>query len=318
MLAGLERPADPRLIVGPETSDDGGVYWLTPEIALIESCDVITPPVDDPRDFGRIAAANALSDIYAMGGRPLTAMNLAFFPACSLGPEVLAEVLAGGQEVINQAGCCLVGGHTVEDDELKYGLSVTGTVHPTAVLRNCSARVGDQLVLTKPLGGGILATAVKGELATGAQEAEAVRWMSLLNRQAAELMLRHAPAACTDVTGFGLIGHAGEMALGAGVTIRLRLEQIPLMSGVHEQIGNGMVPAGLYRNRSCYLPMVESGDHDPDRLLPLFDPQTSGGLLISFAPDDAWRFLKDAADQGLFARLVGDVVPRVDVPVIIV
>lgn len=317
-MSGLHRPADPRLIVGLETCDDGGVYLLTPEIALVESCDVITPPADDPRAFGRIAAANALSDIYAMGGRPLTAMNVAFFPACSLPPEVLGEVLAGGQDILNEAGCCLVGGHTVEDQEFKYGLSVTGTVHPAAVLRNSSARPGDVLVLTKPLGSGILTTAVKGEMATAEQEAEAVRWMSLLNRAAAEVMLRHAPAACTDITGFGLIGHCCEMAEGAGVTIRLELDAVPLMAGVADQIADGMVPAGCYQNRSFYLLRTDSGKCEPDRLLPLFDPQTSGGLLISFHPDDAARFLAEASQNGMFARQIGDVLPTGFAPVVVV
>jgi selenide,water dikinase len=304
--------------VGPETSDDGGVYYLTSEIALVESCDVITPPADDPRAFGRIAAANALSDIYAMGGRPLTAMNIAFFPSCSMPPEILGEVLAGGQDALNEAGCCLVGGHTVEDEEMKYGLAVTGTVHPDAVLRNSTARPGDLLVLTKPLGSGILSTAVKGEMASEAQEAEAVRWMSLLNKAAAELMLHYRPSACTDVTGFGLIGHACEMALGAEVTICLRLEAIPLMQGVSDQIADGMIPAGCYQNRSFYLSRVYSGLFEADRLLPLFDPQTSGGLLISFAVDDAEQYIQVANSKGIFAQLVGEVLPRAQHPVVLV
>lgn len=312
------RPADPRLLVGPETSDDGGVYCLTPEIALVESCDVITPPADDARAFGRIAAANALSDIYAMGGRPLTAMNIVFFPVCSLPPELLGEVLAGGQEIINQAGCCLVGGHTVEDAEFKYGLSVTGTVHPGAILRNSTARPGDLVILTKPLGSGIITTAVKGEMATEAQEAEAVGWMSLLNRAAAELMLQYRPSACTDVTGFGLIGHAGEMAQGGGVTLQLELTAIPLMQGVAEQIADGMVPSGCYQNRRFYREQLESGSHDEDRLLPLFDPQTSGGLLITFSPVDARTFLSHADQEGVFARLVGEVLPRRQRPLLLV
>lgn len=316
-MAGLQRPADPRLIVGPETSDDGGVYCLTSEIALVESCDVITPPADDPRAFGRIAAANALSDIYAMGGRPLTAMNIAFFPTCTLPPEILGEVLAGGQDILNQAGCCLVGGHTVEDEELKYGLSVTGIVHPDAVLRNSTARAGDLLILTKPLGSGILSTAVKGEMASHEQEAEVVRWMSLLNRTAAECVLRHRPSACTDVTGFGLIGHACEMAMGAGVTIRLKLADIPVMGGVVEQVADGMVPAGCYQNRSFYTAHVHAVTFGADQLLPLFDPQTSGGLLAAFAPEDADRFLAEAHDGGLFARLIGEVLPRCDHPIVV-
>ncbi len=317
-MSGLKRPADPRLIVGSETSDDGGVYYLTPEIALVESCDVITPAADDPRTFGRIAAANALSDIYAMGGKPLTAMNIAFFPNCSLPPEILGEVLAGGQEALNEAGCCLVGGHTVEDEELKFGLAVTGTVHPDAAVRNSTARPGDILILTKPLGSGILSTAVKGEMATDKQEAEVIGWMSLLNRRAAELMLKHKPSACTDVTGFGLIGHACEMAQGAGVTIRLTLDSIPLMEGVAEQVADGMVPAGCYQNRSFYISNMDSADYPIERLLPLSDPQTSGGLLIAFSPENANGFLIEAKDRGIFARQIGEVLSRTQLPLIII
>lgn len=309
-MSGLARPADPRLLVGPETSDDAGVYCLTPELALVESCDIITPPVDDPRQFGRIAAANALSDIYAMGARPVTAMNLAFFPACSMEAEVLAEVLAGGQEALNEAGCCLVGGHTVEDDELKYGLSVSGTVNPAQAIRNSSARLGDQLVLTKPLGSGIIATAIKGELVEPEVEAAAIRWMSLLNRAAAELMLDYHPSACTDVTGFGLIGHCCEMARGSGVTLALDLDRIPLMQGLAELVGDGMVPAGCYRNRDYYSSMLDCAQFDPDRLLPLFDPQTSGGLLIALPPTAAEGFLAVAQSAGIFARPVGEVLQR--------
>jgi selenide,water dikinase len=296
--------------VGPETSDDAGVYCLTPELALVETCDVVTPPVDDPYQFGRIAAANALSDIFAMGARPVTAMNLAFFPACSMEAWVLAELLAGGQEALNEAGCCLVGGHTVEDDELKYGLSVSGIVHPTRIIRNSTARVGDRLILTKPLGSGIVATAIKGELVAPEVETAAISWMMQLNRAAGELMLQYDPSACTDVTGFGLIGHCCEMARGAGVTLALHLDQIPLMSGLSALVGDGMVPAGCYRNRDYYSSMLDCAQIDPDRLLPLFDPQTSGGLLIALAPAAAERFLAAASTAGIFARPMGEVVQR--------
>lgn len=282
---------------------------------MAESCDIITPLVDDPYQFGRIAAANALSDLYAMGARPVTAMNLAFFPACSMEPWVLGELLAGGQGALNEAGCCLVGGHTVEDDELKYGLSVSGTVHPDRIIRNSTARVGDFLILTKPLGGGIISTAIKGELVAPEVEAEAIQWMSLLNKAAGELMLMHDPSACTDVTGFGLIGHCCEMARGAGVTIALRIADIPLMGGLLDLIGDGMVPAGCYRNRDYYARQVDSGLVEPDRLLPLFDPQTSGGLLIALAPGNADRFLAAARGAGIFARAVGEVLERQSLPI---
>lgn len=300
--------------MGPETSDDAGVYRIGERCALVETADIITPLVDDPHTFGRIAAANAISDVYAMGGRPVTAMNLVFFPACSLPGEVLREILAGGQSVLEQAGVCLVGGHTVEDDELKYGLSVTGLVDPSDIIRNSSARPGDLLLLTKPLGTGIIATAVKGEMATDGQVAEATGWMTLLNREAAELMASCRVSAATDVTGFGLMGHSLEMARGAGVTIRLSLSAIPLMAGLDGLIADGLIPAGCYRNRDAYAPFVSGLATADDRLLPLFDPQTSGGLLIALAPADADEYLRRADAEGIFARPIGEVCPPAATP----
>ena len=276
----------------------------------METADIITPLVDDPYTFGRIAAANAVSDIYAMGARPVTAMNLVFFPACSLPGEVLREILAGGQSVLREAGVCLVGGHTVEDDELKYGLSLTGLIDPRRIIRNSTARPGDELLLTKPLGTGIISTALKGEMAAAETVAAAVRWMTTLNRPAAELMVACHASAATDVTGFGLIGHSSEMARGAGVTIRLNIQDIPLMPGVAELAADGLLPAGCYRNRDYYLPFTGGLNPDETALLPLFDPQTSGGMLIALAPAEAQRFIATADGQGLFVRRIGSVLPR--------
>lgn len=296
--------------MGPETCDDAGVYRIGPDCALVETADIITPLVDDPYSFGRIAAANAVSDVYAMGGRPVTAMNLVFFPACSVPPEILAEILGGGQSVLRECGVCLVGGHTVEDDELKYGLSVTGLIAPDRVVRNSTSRPGDLLILTKPLGTGIISTAIKGDMASDGVMREAIRWMTSINRSAAELMCRCNASAATDVTGFGLAGHVSEMARGAGVTMVLDITSIPLMSGVQELVADGMVPAGCYRNRDHYLPYVHSTLLPDDaELLPLFDPQTSGGMLIALAQDDAGRFLAEADRIGLFARQIGRVLP---------
>lgn len=295
--------------MGPETSDDAGIYLISPECALVETADIITPLVDDPYTFGRIAAANAVSDVYAMGGRPVTAMNLVFFPACSLPGEVLGQIMAGGQSVLQEAGVCLVGGHTVEDDELKYGLSVTGLIAPDAIVRNSTARPGDVLVLTKPLGSGIISTAIKGDMAGQASVDEAVRWMTILNRDTARLMQECHASAATDVTGFGLIGHLTEMARGAGVTIRLELAAVPLMSGVAELVADGMVPAGCYRNRDHYAPLVAGMESSPERLLPLFDPQTSGGFLIALSPEDALRFLELAPGRGIYACKIAEVLP---------
>lgn len=294
--------------MGPETADDAGVYLIGKGLALVETVDIITPLVDDPFTFGRIAAANALSDVYAMGGKPVTAMNLAFFPACTLPAEVLAEILAGGLDAVREAGACLVGGHTVEDHELKYGLAVTGLISPERVVRNSTARPGDRLVLTKPLGTGIVATALKVDMASAAVVAEATRWMAGLNAAAGALMLECEASAGTDVTGFGLIGHACEMARGGGVTLRFDRGAVPVLDGVAGLVADGMVPAGCYRNRDHYSRHVAFAGA-PDLLLPLFDPQTSGGLLITLAPDACRRFLATAADRGLFAVPVGEVLP---------
>jgi len=274
---------------------------------LVETTDIITPLVDDPFCFGRIAAANALSDVYAMGGRPITAMNLAFFPACNLPNSVLAAILAGGSAALKEAGACLVGGHTVEDHELKYGLAVTGLIDPEDLVRNCTAQPGDLLVLTKPLGTGIVSTAIKAEMIPAALEAEAIGWMTQLNAAAAKLMVELRASAATDVTGFGFIGHACEMALGADVTFRIELAQVPVMNGVEDLVQEGLVPAGCYRNRDHYSHLV-TGIVD-DRLLPLFDPQTSGGLLIAFPPAAAREFLTRSADSNAFAVCVGVVEP---------
>jgi selenide,water dikinase len=236
-------------------------------------------------------------------------MNLVFFPACSLPGEVLREILAGGQSVLKEAGVCLVGGHTVEDDELKYGLALTGLIAPEAIVRNSTARPGDILILTKPLGTGIISTAIKGEMAAPDFVAEASRWMTTLNRSAAELMVECRASAATDVTGFGLIGHSSEMARGAGVTFCLNINDIPLMPGVSELAADGMLPAGCYRNRDHYLQFINADNQEDSALLPFFDPQTSGGMLIALAPEEADRFISSAYERGIFARRIGSVVP---------
>ncbi len=314
-MAGLPRSSDPALLVGPETADDAGVFRIGEDIALVETCDIITPLVDDPFTFGRIAAANALSDVYAMGGRPVTAMNLAFFPACTLPVAILAEILAGGQATLTEAGTCLVGGHTVEDDELKYGLAVTGLVDPARVVRNSTARPGDILLLTKPLGTGIVATAVKAEMAPAPVAVEAVRWMTVLNGAAADLMTACGATAATDVTGFGLIGHACEMARGAGVTFRLQRDAVPVIAGVRELAADGLVPAGCYRNRDFYGRQVAGGMAAAEECLPMFDPQTSGGLLLALPAKSADRFLQQAAARGCFAARIGEVLAFRESPV---
>ncbi|OGU10600.1 MAG: selenide, water dikinase SelD [Geobacteraceae bacterium GWC2_58_44] len=302
--------------MGVEGAEDAGIYRIGESLALVETTDIITPLVDDPFTFGRIAAANALSDVYAMGGRPVTAMNLAFFPACSLPTSVLAAILAGGADALREAGACLVGGHTVEDDELKFGLAVTGLIDPARIVRNCTARPGDLLVLTKPLGTGIVSTAIKAEMVAPALEAEAIRWMTQLNSAAAQLMVACAATAATDVTGFGFIGHACEMALGAGVSFRIELSRVPVMAGVAALVDDGLVPAGCYRNREHYAALVSG--IGGDILLPLFDPQTSGGLLIALAPADAGEFLSRSEAAGAFALCIGGVEPKGGTPIVFV
>jgi selenide,water dikinase len=273
--------------------------------------------VDDPFTFGRIAATNAISDVYAMGGRPVTAMNLLFFPACSLDKEIMAEILRGGSQAMTEAGVCLVGGHTVEDDELKYGLAVTGLINPGKIVRNNTPSPGDRLILTKPLGSGIISTAIKGELASDEQIREAVGWMTGMNRRASELMLQFGASAATDVTGFGLIGHACEMAGLGDVTLCLQVEDIRLMSGVLDLVGEGMVPAGAYRNRDHFGRRISGQPLSSDRLLPLFDPQTSGGLLISLPPAGAENYVRLAAEEGLFAAVIGSVREKGESPLVI-
>lgn len=304
--------------MGAASSDDAGVYRILPELALVETTDVITPLVDDPFLFGRIAATNAISDVYAMGGRPVTALNLLFFPACSLGGDVLTEILRGGQYAMNEAGVCLVGGHTVEDEELKYGLAVTGLIHPEQIVRNNSPKAGDRLILTKPLGSGIISTAIKGEFASISQIDEAVRWMTLMNRRAAQLMLLCGASAATDVTGFGLLGHGCEMAAVGETALCIWLDAIPLMTGVAGLVSQGMTPAGAYRNRAHFGRSLSGVSSDDERLLPLFDPQTSGGLLISLQPEGADRFLSISAAEGLFAQEIGSVLPRGERPIVII
>ena len=302
--------SDPALLVGPETSDDAGVYRIGDNLALVETADIITPLVDDPFTFGRIAAANALSDVYAMGGRPLTAMNLVFFPECAMELGILKDILAGGAAALREAGVCLVGGHTVEDDELKYGMAVTGIVHPERIVRNSTARPGDRLILTKPLGFGIIATAVKADMAPTGVVDEANRWMTTLNGEAAAIMLECGAHACTDVTGFGLIGHACEMARGAGVTLTFQRGQVPLIPGVEALIMDGLVPAGCYRNRDHFSRYTAACRVSGEDLLPLFDPQTSGGLLIALSPPAAERFIEMAEEKGCFAVCIGEVASR--------
>ena len=279
--------------MGRETSDDAGVYRLSAEVALVQTVDFITPVVNDPYDFGRIAAANALSDVYAMGGRPLTAMNIVCFPVKDMDKEVLREILRGGLAKVHEAGAALVGGHSVEDPEIKYGLSVTGVVHPDRVFTNAGARPGDAFILTKPLGTGILATAIKAGLVSDEVQRRAIEAMAMLNKKAAEIMVSYPVNSCTDITGFGLLGHALEVATASKVAITLYAERVPLLPEVLDFVRMGLLPAGSFANRNfCTGRLRQAGSIDPMLLDILADAQTSGGLLISL-PEKSARDLTD-------------------------
>ncbi len=279
-------PTDPNLIVGTDGCDDAGVYRLNDECALIQTVDFFTPIVDDPYRFGQITAANALSDVYAMGGKPLLAMNLVAFPLADMDKSVLKDILRGGLEKITEAGALLVGGHSIEDKELKYGLSVTGLVHPDKVMLNSGARPGDLLLLTKPLGTGILSTAIKGGLAAEEVEVMISDCMATLNRVAGEAMAEIGAHGCTDITGFGLIGHLFEMAHASGVTIEIDSTAVPLLPGTLDFAAMGIIPEGAHKNKKFYQKWVENGLEELDPLeMVFYDPQTSGGLLIAGAPE---------------------------------
>jgi len=294
--------------VGLESADDAGVFRLNSETALVQTLDFLTPVTDSPYEFGQIAAANSLSDVYAMGGKPLTAMNIVCFPNHDLPETVLADALQGGIDKIQEAGATLVGGHSVEDPEFKYGLSVTGVVHPDRFLTNGGARTGDRLILTKPLGTGILATAVKGKLAEASAAREMVETMSQLNKTASETMEDFNVNACTDITGFGLAGHVLEMARGAKKEISLFAQALPELPGAREYAMMGLVPAGAYNNRKFCDPFITIDDTiDKFTLDLLFDPQTSGGLVFAINGKDAENSVKRLKDNGLKAAIVGKI-----------
>ena len=279
-LAALPSKSDPRLLVGRETFDDAGVFRVSDDIALVQTVDFFAPIVDDPYDFGQIAAANALSDIYAMGGQPLTALNIVAFPSKDLPLEILTRILAGGQDKVHEAGALIVGGHTVIDTELKYGLAVTGRAHPDFLLTNAGAREGDRLILNKPIGNGILATAAKrGKLSADA-ERPMLEAMKLLNGAASRAALAVGARCATDITGFGLLGHLSHIARASKATIRLNLDAIPIFKGVREAVREGFVTDGGKRNAEYLRELVSwKKGTDVDRAI-LNDPQTSGGLAV--------------------------------------
>jgi selenide,water dikinase len=297
-LCGMVFPTDENVIVGLDHADDAGVYKISDDLALIQTVDFFTPIVDDPYWFGQIAAANALSDVYAMGGTPKTAMNLVAFPVKQMDLSVLRQIIQGGIDKLTEAKVVLIGGHSIEDKELKYGLSVTGFVHPAKVLTKKNLRPGDRLVLTKPLGTGIVNTAIKAGMASADLTDKVSHLMASLNRDAAEIISRFDVHACTDVTGFGLIGHLAEMVCGSNMSARISSGQVPVMPEALEFASMGFIPAGAYRNREFRESMINFAEAVArSRQDVLVDPQTSGGLLISVdrvQADDLVKALQDA------------------------
>jgi len=312
VLGKLARQHDPNVLVGFDTADDAGVYQITSDLALVQTVDFFTPIVDDPYTFGQIAATNSLSDVYAMGGRPLSAMTLVCFPENS-DVKVLEEMLAGGLSKMIEANCTIIGGHSIRDEEIKLGYSVTGTVHPGCVLTNSGAKAGDRLIFTKAIGTGVISTAIKSGHADAAWIRGAVRAMTTLNKTAAEVVISSGfiVHAMTDVTGFGLIGHVREVARGSGVSVQLVAGKVPLLEGALECVRRGDVPGGLKANRGFAEGCVEYAGNVPEDVRTLFyDPQTAGGLLISVAEADAFRLLAKLIDAGVGAVEIGEVVEK--------
>ncbi len=300
---------DPNLLVGLDTSDDAGVYKLTEELALVQTVDFFTPIVDDPYSFGQVAAANALSDIYAMGGKPLTVLNIVAFPIKKLDKSVLADILRGAGDKVREAGATLVGGHSIDDNEPKFGLAVTGLVHPSKAKTNAGAKPGDRLILTKPIGVGILTTSIKKDALSADEVARVTSVMTTLNKKAAEIMEPYEVHGCTDVTGFGLLGHAAEMAKGSGVGLRIGRAQVPVLPRVRELAEAGFVPGGT-KNNFAHLEgtiSFEDGIDQIDQYI-LCDAVTSGGLLIAVAEEKAEALLSDLVQAGVEASLVGEAV----------
>jgi selenide,water dikinase len=314
VLRQLPLQSDPHLLVGRENSDDAGVYQLDEKTALIQTLDFFTPMVNDPYAFGQIAAANALSDVYAMGGRPITVMNIVCFPAKTVSHEVLLQILKGGLDKTREAEALLVGGHSVDDQEIKYGLSVLGLADPARIVTNARARPGQALILTKPLGTGILATGLKARLLPVEAEKRMIDLMTALNKDAAEVMVEAGVEAATDITGFGLLGHALEMAQASRVEIIIEASRIPIMADVSELARQGFVPGGSHANRRFCKKSLEIEDGvDPFAITVLSDAQTSGGLLMAVDKEKQDRLLSDLHRRGVAeAAIIGEIGAAID------
>lgn len=305
----LPKFSDPMLLVGTETSDDAAVYQISEELAMIQTVDFFTPVVDDPYLFGQIAAANALSDVYAMGGTPKVALNLAAFPDC-LDIEILGEILKGGADKVIEAGAVLAGGHTISDEEPKYGLCVSGFVNPKSMWKNDGAEPGDVLILTKPLGTGIISAAIKGGLASEEETEAAVKVMIWLNKYARDCAVNFSVHGCTDITGFGLAGHAMEMARGSETSFVIQSEKIPVLDGVRAYAEMGLIPAGAYRNREYLEADVFSEISGTWMEDVVYDPQTSGGLLLAVCREEADDILENLKKLEFPAAIIGEVTEK--------
>lgn len=311
MLRKLPRQTDPHVLIGFDTADDAGVYQLAPDLALVQTVDFFTPIVDDPYTFGQVAATNSLNDVYAMGGRPISALSIVGFPNTGRDVDVLERIMQGGLAKMQEAGCAVIGGHSIGDDEIKFGYAVTGLIHPARVWANVGARNGDRLILTKPIGTGVIATALKQQKASAAAVNALIESMTTLNRRAAEIALGFEIHAATDVTGFGLLGHTREMAVGSKAGVVLESVQIPFLPEAVDYAHQGYLPGGLHRNRDFIAGCVEfAGGVSEDMRSLLFDPQTAGGLLLSTAAPDAARLLDALRQAGIPSAEIGHVTPK--------
>lgn len=304
VLCQLPKAYDKNLIVGIETSDDAAVYKISDDTAIIQTIDFFTPIVDDPYSFGQIAAANSLSDVYAMGGQPILALNMTCFPSC-MDFSILGDILRGGADKVIEAGAVIAGGHTIDDKVPKYGLSVMGKVHPDKVFKNANAKAGDILILTKPIGTGIINTAIKGEIASLEEEKNAIEVMSTLNKYASEVGCKFNINSCTDITGFGLAGHAYEMACGSNKSIHIMADSVKFIDGAEKYAKMGLIPAGTYRNKEHLKDDFNNKIKEEYISDLLFDPQTSGGLLYSIPEEYGMKLLKELENSGVDAFIAG-------------
>lgn len=311
VLRSLPKQTNPNVLVGFETADDAGVYQLAPDLALVQTVDFFTPIVDDPYTFGQVAATNALSDVYAMGGRPISALSIVGFPNGGRDTDVLERILHGGLSKMQEAGCAVIGGHSIGDDEIKFGYAVTGLVNPQRLWKNATARAEDRLVLTKRIGTGIISTALKKGRASAAAIDAATESMITLNRQASEIAQRFEVHAATDITGFGLLGHAHEMAAGSQVSLVIDSSRVAFLPEVIDYARQGFLPGGLHRNREFVAGCAEfSADVPEDVRNLLFDPQTAGGLLFSVAAEDAAELTRALREADVHCDEIGEVIPK--------